>query len=103
MTKKKGKIRILCIVSILCWIATIVPGGYVLYNAYGSMDGTMHGFNGEMVYGMDAFIDTILMYIAFLFPLFLIWMLCLLGAIVSTKKIVKLKNIPKNTNCEERV
>ena len=84
MSKKKLYFKILCIISVLCWIATIVPGGYVLYNAYDSMSGTIHGFNGEKLYGMAAFIDTILMYIAFLFPFFLLWVLCLLGAIIST-------------------
>lgn len=93
MTKKKLYLKILCIVSFLCWIATIVPSAYVLYNAYDSMDGTLHGFNGEMLYGMDAFIDTILMYIAFLFPFFLLWVLCLLGAIVSTVGMIYIRRI----------
>lgn len=91
MSKKKWRVKILCIVSVLCWIATIIPGGYVLYRAYDSMDGTMHGFNGEMLYGIEAFIDTILVYIVFLFPLFLLWAVCLLGAVISTVVIFCLK------------
>lgn len=91
MSKKKLCFKILCIISVLCWIATIVPSGYVLYNAYDSMDGTIHGFNGEMLYGMDAFIDTILMYIAFLVPFFLLWVLCLLGSIISTIGAIYIK------------
>lgn len=83
MAKKKYKKKF-SVVSVLCWIATIIPAGYVLYQAFGSMDGTIHGFNGAMLYGVDAFIDTILMYIAFLFPFFLLWLLCLFGAIAST-------------------
>lgn len=70
MSKKKWRVKILCIVSVLCWIATIIPGGYVLYRAYDSMNGTMHGFNGEMLYGIEAFIDTILVYCIFVSALF---------------------------------
>lgn len=88
MLKKKTYFKILCVISVLCWIATIVPGGYVLYEAYDSMDGTMHGFNGEMLYGMAAFIDTIAMHIAFFLPFFLLWVLCLFGAIISTIGII---------------
>jgi len=91
MSKKKWLVRILCVVSVLCWIITIGCIGYVLYNAFGSMNGTTHGFNGEMLYGIDAFIDTILMYIAFLFPLFLLWGLCLIGAIATTVGAVCIK------------
>lgn len=85
------KIKILSVVSVLCWIATIASSVYVLYNAYSSMDGTIHGFNGEMLYGIDAFIDTILMYSAFLFPLFILWGVCLIGAIVSTVAVFHIK------------
>lgn len=53
--------------------------------------GTIHGFNGEMLYGMAAFTDTILMYIAFLFPLFLLWVFCLLIAIISTVGILYIR------------
>ena len=38
MLKKKIYFKILCVISVLCWIATIVPAGYVLYEAYDSMD-----------------------------------------------------------------
>lgn len=91
MKKKKLYYKILSIISVLCWIATIVPSAYVFYNAYNSMDGTMHGFNGEMLYGIDAFTDTILMYIAFLFPLFLLWAICFVGAVISTIGIICIK------------
>ncbi len=64
---------------------------YVLYQAFDSMDGIIHGFNGEMLYGMAAFTDTILMYIAFLFPLFLLWVFCLLIAIISTVGILYIR------------
>ena len=58
---REQRIKILSIVAVLCWIVTIASSVYVLYNAHNSMDGTIHGFNGEMLYGIDAFIDTILM------------------------------------------
>lgn len=69
---------------LFCWIGTIIPAGYVFIEAIKSMDGTIHGFHGERLYGIDAFIDTIFMYIAFFFPLFIVWGACLFGAIVST-------------------
>lgn len=72
------------IISVIFWLGIILPAGYVLVNACKSMDGTMHGFNGEMLYGMDAFIDTILSYIVFLFPFFLLWCFCLLGTVIFT-------------------
>ena len=95
MERKQKRVLILRIVSLVCWIATIVPSGYVLYQAFDSMDGTLHGFNGEMLYGVDAFIDTILIYVAFLFPLFLLWLLCLIGAIASTIGILYIKRFMK--------
>lgn len=85
------KIKILSIVAVFCWIVTIASSVYVLYNAYNSVDGTIHGFNGEMLYGIDAFIDTILMYSAFWFPLFILWGVCLIGAIVSTVAVFHIK------------
>lgn len=91
MSKKKWHITLFRILSILCWIATIIPSGYVLYYAFRSMSGTMHGFNGEMLYGIDAFIDTILMVIAFWFPLYLLWVLCFLGAVIFTIVTLYLK------------
>ncbi len=95
MPKSRRYLKIfLHIISVLCWIATIIPAGYVLYQAFGSMDGTVHGFNGEMLYGMAAFTDTILMYIAFLFPLFLLWVFCLLIAIISTVGILYIRKHP---------
>lgn len=64
MSKSKRYLKIfLHIISVLCWIVAIIPAGYVLYQAFGSMDGTIHGFNGEMLYGMAAFTDTILTYL----------------------------------------
>lgn len=89
---KKRTSTVLCITAIICWIITIIPSAYVLYNAVASMSGTTHGFNGEMLYGIDAFIDTIFMFIAFLFPLFLIWAVFFLGAIISTVGAVYVKN-----------
>lgn len=51
MSKSKRYLKIfLHIISVLCWIVAIIPAGYVLYQAFGSMDGTIHGFNGEMLY-----------------------------------------------------
>lgn len=92
MSKSKRYLKIfLHIISVLCWIAAIISAGYVLYQAFGSMDGTIHGFNGEMLYGVAAFTDTILMYIAFLFPLFLLWVFCLLVAIISTVGILYIR------------
>lgn len=87
MPKSKRYLKIfLHIISVLCWIAAIIPVGYVLYQAFGSMDGTIHGFNGEMLYGMAAFTDTIL-----IFPLFLLWVFCLLIAIISTVGILYIR------------
>ena len=82
--KKKTNVVLLWIFAVICWLETIVPAGYVLIEAVKSMDGTLHGFNGEMLYGIDAFIDTILSFVAFLFPLFILWSICLLGAIIFT-------------------
>ena len=100
MLKQKNHFMVIYIISALCWIATIIPSTYVLYHAFDSMDGTIHGFNGEMLYGIDAFMDTILMFIAFFFPLFFLWGICLLGAIITTAIVIymklkrmKLKNI----------
>lgn len=91
MYKKKRTGKVLCITAVICWIITIIPSAYVLYNAFDSMSGTTHGFNGEMLYGIDAFIDTIFMFIAFLFPLFLLWAVVFLGAIISTVGAVYVK------------
>ena len=82
MSKSKRYLKIfLHIISVLCWIVAIIPAGYVLYQAFGSMDGTIHGFNGEMLYGMAAFTDTIL----------LLWVFCLLVAIISTVGILYIR------------
>ena len=91
MSKKKYYFKIMCIISVICWIATIILSTYVLYQAFDSIDGTLHGFNGEMLYGIDAFIDTILMFIAFFFPLFFLWVICLFGAIITTIIAIYLK------------
>ena len=83
VTIKKLYYRLLWVVSILCWLGAVVPVGYVFVEAVKSMGGTMHGFNGEMLYGMDAFMDTVVLYIVLGFPSFIVWGICLLGAIVS--------------------
>ena len=88
MSRKKMCFRIMCISSVLCWIGTIIPSVYVIYHAYESMDGTTHGFNGEMLYGINAFLDTVLMYIAFFFPFFLLWIICLIGVVISTVAMI---------------
>lgn len=84
MIVKKLYCIVLWLFSFVCWMGTITLAGYVLIDAIKSMDGTMHGFNGEMLYGMDAFIDTVLVWIVFLYPFFIIWIVCLVGAVTST-------------------
>lgn len=83
--KKNKKIKVVLVISaILCWIASLVPLIYVISQAIGSMSGTIHGFHGPMLYGLSAFFDTIFMYIAFFFPLFLLWVVVVVLAITTT-------------------
>lgn len=73
----------------VCLAGTLVPSVYVLYYAFKSMSGTLHGFNGEVLYGLHAFTDTILKCIAFGLPIFGVWVLCLAGTIISIVVIVR--------------
>lgn len=76
--------KIFLIISILSWIISIIPFFYVVYQAINSMNGTLHGFNGVELYGIDAFFDTIFMYITFFFPVFLLWLITVVVSIITT-------------------
>lgn len=88
-SNKKKRIILWYIALGVCLAGTVVPSVYVLYYAFKSMNGTLHGFNGEALYGFHAFADTILKCIAFGLPIFLIWILCLIGTIISIVVIVR--------------
>ena len=88
-------IEALCQAGIPIYALTGTNGGYEILSDF-RMNNQLasedeYGFNGEMLYGIEAFIDTILVYIVFLFPLFLLWAVCLLGAVISTVVIFCLK------------
>lgn len=81
----KGKV-IFTILTVLSWIAVMIPAVNVLKECMDSfINGTVHGFHGEEVfYGFPAFMDTFLMLAAFLLPFFILWGVMLVVAIILT-------------------
>lgn len=76
--------KIFLIISILSWIISIIPFFYVVYQAINSMNGTLHGFNGVELHGIEAFFDIIFMYITFFFPIFLLWLITVVFSLITT-------------------
>lgn len=74
------------IITITLWVMVIllmiVP---VKESIYSYKNGANIAFEGtEMVYGIEAFAFVLSLYIAFYFPLFMLWILLLIESIVLT-------------------
>ena len=75
------------VISIVCWIATLIVGQRILYNAYDGIDAILYPFDPS--YRVHSIINLIVVMVV----LILIFALCLYGAITSTKKYKKLNKI----------
>ena len=82
------------IITIILWIVVILFMIEPIKECiYGYQNGTNVALEGiEMAYGMEAISFTLSLYIAFYFPLFIIWILLLILAITLTiATIIKCK------------
>lgn len=73
------------VISIVCWIATLIAGQRILYNVYDGIDAILYPFDPS--YRVHSIINLIVVMVV----LILIFALCLYGAIASTKKYKKIK------------
>lgn len=75
------------VISIVCWIATLMAGQRILYNVYDGIDTILYPFDPS--YRVHSIINLIVVMVV----LILIFALCLYGAITSKKKYKRLNKI----------
>lgn len=99
---KRNKFLINAIVIwILVVILMILPIKESIDNYQHGMETALHG--GNIIYGMEAFLFTLSLYICFYFPVFLLWLVLFIEAIVVTiTTIVKYKKHSRNSNMIEK-
>lgn len=96
----KETVLVLAIFSVLSWLSVIIPAGFLMNECiYSWIHGTVHGFNGdEFLYGFSAFLDTLMFYFCFFFPLFFLWGCLLITAVSLTiASVITKKQLDKNT------
>lgn len=88
MIKKK---RMLTVFTVLAWLTVIIPLLMLFRECLDSfLFGTYHGFNtDEYIYGMSAAADTFLLFLWIFFPLFILWGIMLIVAVVMTVVVIK--------------
>ena len=90
-----NKKLVFLIVKIIMWILVIIPATFIVSKCmYSYENGSNIALEGtEMVYGISAFTSTLFLYIAFYFPLFIIWIILFIVTIIMTIfKMIKYKN-----------
>lgn len=86
---------IFLIVTVIMWILVIIPTILIFSKCmYSYESGTDIALEGtQMIYGISAFKSTLSLYIAFCFPLVIIWIILFMTTIIMTIFImIKYKN-----------
>ncbi len=81
---------IFVIITIIMWVLVIIPT-ILIFNKcmYSYENGTNIALQGtQMVYGISAFKSTLFLYIAFGFPLVIIWIILFIVTIIMTIFII---------------
>ncbi len=82
---------IFLIETIILWILVNIPVIYVLRHCFETAaNGTYHGIaDGQKIYGVQAFVDTLFLYLAFFFPIAALWFVFLIFTIAVTVLTVR--------------
>ncbi|SDB69375.1 hypothetical protein [Butyrivibrio sp. INlla16] len=77
--------------STALWTIAAIPVIYVLRECMNSyVNGTIHGFNSDVViYGIEAFADTLLFFLAFFVVIDVLWAIVVVLAIVTTVTTIR--------------
>lgn len=86
-----NKKLIFLIFTIIMWILVIIPAIFIFSECmYSYENGINIALEGtELVYGISAFASALSLYIAFGFPLFIMWILLFIATIIITIFMIK--------------